>query len=76
MFALLITCGWNDLSGYIYYAVFMFVIIFLCYLQDAASPGITIMKRKLRGRVFLGCDNQPLSRSLQPSSFSAHGLPN
>ncbi|EMS47075.1 hypothetical protein TRIUR3_34842 [Triticum urartu] len=30
--------------------------------EDAASLGIAIMKRKLRGRVFVGCDNQPLSR--------------
>lgn len=58
----------------IYYAVLMFVIIYLCYLQDAASLGIAIMKRRLRGRVFVGCDNQPLSRSLHPSSFSARLL--
>ncbi|KAM3312109.1 hypothetical protein ACQJBY_032230 [Aegilops geniculata] len=30
--------------------------------EDAASLGIAIMKRRLRGRVFVGCDNQPLSR--------------
>uniref|UniRef100_A0A453HPJ6 NAD-dependent epimerase/dehydratase domain-containing protein n=1 Tax=Aegilops tauschii subsp. strangulata TaxID=200361 RepID=A0A453HPJ6_AEGTS len=34
-----------------------------CALRlDAASLGIAIMKRRLRGRVFVGCDNQPLSR--------------
>uniref|UniRef100_A0A0E0JIV5 NAD-dependent epimerase/dehydratase domain-containing protein n=1 Tax=Oryza punctata TaxID=4537 RepID=A0A0E0JIV5_ORYPU len=29
---------------------------------DAASLAIAIMKRRLRARVFVGCDNQPLSR--------------
>ncbi|URE22315.1 hypothetical protein MUK42_17549 [Musa troglodytarum] len=33
-------------------------------MQDAASLSIAIMKKKLRGQVFLGCDNHPLSRSL------------
>lgn len=30
--------------------------------QDAASLSITILKKNLRGRIFLGCDNHPLSR--------------
>nr|BAG88871.1 unnamed protein product [Oryza sativa Japonica Group] len=30
--------------------------------EDAASLAIAIMKRRLRARVFVGCDNQPLSR--------------
>ncbi|KAH0465267.1 hypothetical protein IEQ34_005370 [Dendrobium chrysotoxum] len=30
--------------------------------EDAASLAIAIMKRKLRGRIFLGCDNNPISR--------------
>ncbi|KAL0310188.1 UNVERIFIED_CONTAM: hypothetical protein Scaly_2952400 [Sesamum calycinum] len=30
--------------------------------EDAASLAITILKRKLHGRIFLGCDNNPLSR--------------
>ncbi|OMO98387.1 hypothetical protein COLO4_13927 [Corchorus olitorius] len=29
---------------------------------DAASLSVTILKKKLRGRIFLGCDNHPLSR--------------
>ncbi|THU68648.1 hypothetical protein C4D60_Mb08t06080 [Musa balbisiana] len=34
----------------------------LIHYEDAASLSIAIMKKKLRGRVFLGCDNHPLSR--------------
>ncbi|KAI8566114.1 hypothetical protein RHMOL_Rhmol02G0014400 [Rhododendron molle] len=30
--------------------------------HDAASLLVAIMKKKLRGRIFLGCDNHPLSR--------------
>lgn len=30
--------------------------------QDAASLSIAILKKKFRKRVFLGCDNHPLSR--------------
>uniref|UniRef100_A0A7N2LW17 NAD(P)-binding domain-containing protein n=1 Tax=Quercus lobata TaxID=97700 RepID=A0A7N2LW17_QUELO len=30
--------------------------------HDAASLAITILKKKLRGQIFLGCDNHPLSR--------------
>ncbi|PKU80340.1 hypothetical protein MA16_Dca005871 [Dendrobium catenatum] len=34
-----------------------------CVLRlDAASLAIAIMKRKLRSRIFLGCDNNPISR--------------
>uniref|UniRef100_A0A453HQ19 NAD-dependent epimerase/dehydratase domain-containing protein n=1 Tax=Aegilops tauschii subsp. strangulata TaxID=200361 RepID=A0A453HQ19_AEGTS len=38
------------------------LIISMIHYEDAASLGIAIMKRRLRGRVFVGCDNQPLSR--------------
>ncbi|KAL6597925.1 hypothetical protein ACP70R_046730 [Stipagrostis hirtigluma subsp. patula] len=31
-------------------------------LEDAASLAIAIMKKRLRGRIFVGCDNEPLSR--------------
>ncbi|OAY66555.1 hypothetical protein ACMD2_10450 [Ananas comosus] len=31
-------------------------------LEDAASLSVAIMQKKLRGRIFLGCDNHPLSR--------------
>ncbi|URE22316.1 hypothetical protein MUK42_17549 [Musa troglodytarum] len=34
----------------------------LIHYEDAASLSIAIMKKKLRGQVFLGCDNHPLSR--------------
>ncbi|KZV33277.1 hypothetical protein F511_05400 [Dorcoceras hygrometricum] len=30
--------------------------------EDAASLSIAILKKNLRGRIFLGCDNHPLSR--------------
>lgn len=40
-------------------------------MQDAASLSITIMKKMLRGRVFLGCDNHPLSR-LPYKEFLVH----
>lgn len=30
--------------------------------QDAASLSVAILKKKLRGRIFLGCDNHPVSR--------------
>lgn len=33
-------------------------------LQDAASLAVAILKKKFRGRIFLGCDNHPLSRFL------------
>ncbi|KAK4718634.1 hypothetical protein R3W88_016972 [Solanum pinnatisectum] len=29
---------------------------------DAASLSVTILKKRLRGRIFLGCDNHPVSR--------------
>ncbi|CAO2173701.1 unnamed protein product [Urochloa humidicola] len=32
------------------------------HYEDAASLAIAIMKKQLRSRVFLGCDNKPLSR--------------
>ncbi|KAI4364413.1 hypothetical protein MLD38_020508 [Melastoma candidum] len=37
-------------------------ILNLIHYEDAASLAVTIMKKKLRGRIFLGCDNHPLSR--------------
>nr|DAD37956.1 TPA_asm: hypothetical protein HUJ06_008597 [Nelumbo nucifera] len=37
-------------------------ILNLIHYEDAASLSISIMKKKLRGRIFLGCDNNPLSR--------------
>ncbi|XXG84162.1 hypothetical protein AAC387_Pa10g1740 [Persea americana] len=37
-------------------------ILNLIHYEDAASLSIAIMKKKLRGRIFLGCDNHPLSR--------------
>uniref|UniRef100_A0A3B6D591 NAD-dependent epimerase/dehydratase domain-containing protein n=3 Tax=Triticinae TaxID=1648030 RepID=A0A3B6D591_WHEAT len=32
------------------------------HYEDAASLAIAIMKKRTRGRIFLGCDNKPLSR--------------
>ncbi|CAD6231368.1 unnamed protein product [Miscanthus lutarioriparius] len=32
------------------------------HYEDAASLAIAIMKKRLRSRIFLGCDNKPLSR--------------
>ncbi|RCV25438.1 hypothetical protein SETIT_5G166600v2 [Setaria italica] len=37
-------------------------ILNLIHYEDAASLAIAIMKRRLRGRIFVGCDNEPLSR--------------
>ncbi|XP_022849241.1 uncharacterized protein LOC111371467 isoform X2 [Olea europaea var. sylvestris] len=37
-------------------------ILNLIHYEDAASLSIAILKKKLRGRIFLGCDNHPLSR--------------
>lgn len=37
-------------------------ILNLIHYEDAASLAIAILKKKLRGRIFLGCDNHPLSR--------------
>ncbi|KAM7257074.1 hypothetical protein ACFE04_012815 [Oxalis oulophora] len=37
-------------------------ILNLIHYEDAASLSITILKKKLRSRIFLGCDNHPLSR--------------
>ncbi|KAI3459304.1 hypothetical protein Pfo_015967 [Paulownia fortunei] len=34
----------------------------LIHYEDAASLSITILKKKLRSRIFLGCDNNPLTR--------------
>ncbi|KAL6615314.1 hypothetical protein ACP70R_037584 [Stipagrostis hirtigluma subsp. patula] len=37
-------------------------ILNLIHYEDAASLAIAIMKKRLRGRIFVGCDNEPLSR--------------
>ncbi|XVF62661.1 hypothetical protein PTKIN_Ptkin09bG0026300 [Pterospermum kingtungense] len=37
-------------------------ILNLIHYEDAASLSVTILKKKLRGWIFLGCDNHPLSR--------------
>ncbi|CAN6469375.1 unnamed protein product [Victoria cruziana] len=37
-------------------------ILNLIHYEDAASIAIAILKKRLRSRVFLGCDNHPLSR--------------
>ncbi|XWS30544.1 hypothetical protein CRYUN_Cryun24cG0126900 [Craigia yunnanensis] len=37
-------------------------ILNLIHYEDAASLSVTILKKKLCGRIFLGCDNHPLSR--------------
>ncbi|XP_038971045.1 uncharacterized protein LOC120104256 [Phoenix dactylifera] len=37
-------------------------ILNLIHYEEAASLLITVMQNKFRGRIFLGCDNHPLSR--------------
>ncbi|XP_052190180.1 uncharacterized protein LOC127799925 [Diospyros lotus] len=37
-------------------------ILNLLHYEDAASLSVAILKKKLRGQIFLGCDNHPLSR--------------
>lgn len=37
-------------------------IVNLIHYEDAASLAVAILKKKPRGRTFLGCDNHPLSR--------------
>ncbi|MCD9643906.1 hypothetical protein HAX54_031790 [Datura stramonium] len=37
-------------------------ILNLIHYEDAASLSATILKKRLRSRIFLGCDNHPLSR--------------
>ncbi|KAK9288300.1 hypothetical protein L1049_016751 [Liquidambar formosana] len=37
-------------------------ILNLIHYEDAASLSVAILKKKLRGRIFLGCDNHPVSR--------------
>ncbi|KAG9459790.1 hypothetical protein H6P81_004298 [Aristolochia fimbriata] len=34
----------------------------LIHYEDAASLSVAVLNKKLRGRIFLGCDNHPLSR--------------
>ncbi|XP_028755439.1 uncharacterized protein LOC114714825 isoform X1 [Neltuma alba] len=37
-------------------------ILNLIHYEDAASLAVAILKKKIRGKIFLGCDNHPLSR--------------
>ncbi|KAH1146447.1 hypothetical protein GYH30_041882 [Glycine max] len=37
-------------------------ILNLIHYEDAASLSVAILKKQFRGRIFLGCDNHPLSR--------------
>ncbi|KAL3380310.1 hypothetical protein AABB24_000775 [Solanum stoloniferum] len=37
-------------------------ILNLIHYEDAASLSVTILKKRVRSRIFLGCDNHPLSR--------------
>ncbi|CAF1809859.1 unnamed protein product [Brassica napus] len=37
-------------------------ILNIIHYEDAASLAVAIMKKKAGGRIFLGCDNHPLSR--------------
>ncbi|KAL5852486.1 hypothetical protein ACOSQ3_007604 [Xanthoceras sorbifolium] len=37
-------------------------ILNLIHYEDAASLSVAILKKRLRGRIFLGCDNHPVSR--------------
>ncbi|CAL0309033.1 unnamed protein product [Lupinus luteus] len=37
-------------------------ILNLIHYEDAASLSVAILKKKFRGKIFLGCDNHPLSR--------------
>ncbi|TKY72009.1 hypothetical protein E2542_SST00743 [Spatholobus suberectus] len=37
-------------------------ILNLIHYEDAASISVAILKKQFRGRIFLGCDNHPLSR--------------
>ncbi|KAK9664273.1 hypothetical protein RND81_14G030300 [Saponaria officinalis] len=37
-------------------------ILNLIHYEDAASLAMSILRKNIRGRVFLGCDNHPLSR--------------
>ncbi|XP_059648939.1 uncharacterized protein LOC132294922 isoform X2 [Cornus florida] len=37
-------------------------ILNLIHYEDAASLSVAILKKKLKGRIFMGCDNHPLSR--------------
>ncbi|KAK7245712.1 hypothetical protein RIF29_40561 [Crotalaria pallida] len=37
-------------------------ILNIIHYEDAASLSVAILKKKFRGKIFLGCDNHPLSR--------------
>ncbi|BAS72142.1 Os01g0367100, partial [Oryza sativa Japonica Group] len=43
------------------------------HYEDAASLAIAIMKKGHRGRIFLGCDNKPLSRQEIMDSVNRSG---
>ncbi|KAK3160840.1 hypothetical protein QOZ80_1BG0065610 [Eleusine coracana subsp. coracana] len=43
------------------------------HYEDAASLAIAIMKKRPRGRIFLGCDNKPLSRQEIMDSVNKSG---
>ncbi|KAL6884680.1 hypothetical protein ACP4OV_010616 [Aristida adscensionis] len=43
------------------------------HYEDAASLAVAIMKTKHRGRIFLGCDNKPLSRQEIMDAVSRSG---
>lgn len=43
------------------------------HYEDAASLAIAIMKKRPRGRIFLGCDNNPLSRQEIMESVNKSG---
>ncbi|KAG6766517.1 hypothetical protein POTOM_030603 [Populus tomentosa] len=54
----------DHILNLIHYEVELFVLLNLqltCFM-DAASLAVAILKKKLRSRIFLGCDNHPLSR--------------
>ncbi|KAL6626190.1 hypothetical protein ACP70R_029916 [Stipagrostis hirtigluma subsp. patula] len=43
------------------------------HYEDAASLAIAIMKKRLQSRIFLGCDNKPLSRQEIMDSVNSSG---
>ncbi|KAJ7955045.1 NAD(P)-binding Rossmann-fold superfamily protein [Quillaja saponaria] len=48
-------------------------ILNLIHYEDAASLSVVILKKKLCGRIFLGCDNHPLSRQELMDLVNASG---
>ena len=61
-----------SISGWFTMRCVLRIFAYVC-LQDAASLAIAIMKKGLRSRVFVGCDNEPLSRSM-PNSILFNSL--